>query len=378
MISRRTMMNDKIVEDQGEIIRLGRCKGSYFNSFRLFGKSTQNGVATPTSPAPIVNVGDKGDIGISIEGKNLIDIASGIKQGYNVTQPNLKLIPGQTYTYTNVDASTGVSLYESTTETNLTKGYPSAGLNKTFVMPDIPNAKLILAGLNGDWNVGDLSQIHIQLEIGDKSTPYEPYKPAQKLIIPTPDGLPGIPVNAGGNYTDEKGQQWVADEIDLSRGERVQWIGERVFNGGEVWFTWGVNYITEGITGFYWYFKDVITTKQKEVLNTHAVFNRNVFGGREEGIMANVVSSGDSYLIWSVRNEYLEDVSSKNSAIQSFKKLLGEINAKMLYCLAEPIRTPLPPETIAAYKRLHTYAPTSTIINDAGAGMSVGYRKVRG
>lgn len=38
----------------------------------------------------------------------------------------------------------------------------------------------------------------------------------QKQIfpIPTPNGLPGIPVQSGGNYTDSKGQRWVCDTIE--------------------------------------------------------------------------------------------------------------------------------------------------------------------
>lgn len=38
----------------------------------------------------------------------------------------------------------------------------------------------------------------------------------QKQIfpIPTPNGLPGIPVKSGGNYTDSKGQRWVCDTIE--------------------------------------------------------------------------------------------------------------------------------------------------------------------
>lgn len=46
---------------------------------------------------------------------------------------------------------------------------------------------------------------------------------------------------------------------------------------------------------------------------------------------------------------------------------------RVMWVLKTPIRTPLPPETIAAYKSLKTYSPTTTVINDAGAGMSVGY-----
>ena len=215
----------------------------------------------------------------------------------------------------------------------------------------------------------------IMLNTGSTALKYEPYKPAQKLIIPTSGGLPGIPVSSGGNYTDEKGQQWVADEIDLAKGERVQRIEEYRFTGAEAWNSWGVNKYTEGITGFYWYFKNTLSIAQKRILNTHAVFSENAWCGREEGAEAIVDSGDDDYLVWSVRNEYLEDTSDNNAAIKSFKKMLGEINAKMLYCLAEPIRTPLSPETIAAYKALKTYSPTTTVINDAGAGISAGYKK---
>ena len=44
----------------------------------------------------------------------------------------------------------------------------------------------------------------------------------QGVIVQTPNGLPGIPVSSGGNYTDENGQQWICDEIDLIRGVYVQ------------------------------------------------------------------------------------------------------------------------------------------------------------
>lgn len=57
----------------------------------------------------------------------------------------------------------------------------------------------------------------------------------QKQIfpIPTPSGLPGIPVKSGGNYTDSKGQQWVCDEVDFARGKWVQRIQKFVFSESE-------------------------------------------------------------------------------------------------------------------------------------------------
>ena len=45
---------------------------------------------------------------------------------------------------------------------------------------------------------------------------------SQTLPISTPNGLPGIPVDSGGNYTDADGQQWVCDEVDFARGKYVQ------------------------------------------------------------------------------------------------------------------------------------------------------------
>ena len=41
---------------------------------------------------------------------------------------------------------------------------------------------------------------------------------AQSMTLATPNGLPGVPVTSGGNYTDATGKQWICDEIDLARG----------------------------------------------------------------------------------------------------------------------------------------------------------------
>ena len=52
----------------------------------------------------------------------------------------------------------------------------------------------------------------------------------QTIILQTPNGLPGIPVTSGGNYTDPQGQQWVCDEVDLERGVRVQRVDKGAFD----------------------------------------------------------------------------------------------------------------------------------------------------
>lgn len=337
---------------------------------------------SPSYPQEIENAGQSGEIGVQVYGGNLFDISKATpwEDAYGLTMS----IDGEYVTIKGV--------VTATKDTNISfriLGYPVFLYGNRISMDIVKNVGTsdqtvytspVESTLALSIRVSAMAAVELKFRLmvnaGSTALPYEPYKPAQKLIIPTPGGLPGIPVSSGGNYTDEKSQQWVADEIDLAKGERVQRIGEYGFTGAEVWNSWGVNKYTEGITGFYWYFKNTLSIAQKRILNTHAVFSDNAWGGREEGTVA-VTDLNDKYITWSVRNEYLEDISDNNVAIESFKKMLGEINAKMLYCLAEPIRTPLPPETIAAYKALRTYSPTTTVANDAGAGMSVGYAKMK-
>lgn len=52
----------------------------------------------------------------------------------------------------------------------------------------------------------------------------------QTITLPTPNGLPGIPVTSGGNYTDPGGQRWVCDEVDLERGVKVQRVDKGAFD----------------------------------------------------------------------------------------------------------------------------------------------------
>ena len=49
--------------------------------------------------------------------------------------------------------------------------------------------------------------------------------------IPTPNGLPGIKVSSGGNYTDANNQQWLCDTIDKATGKYTQRVGVFTLNG---------------------------------------------------------------------------------------------------------------------------------------------------
>lgn len=77
MLSRRQLMNDKIVVAQGENLSLVNVKGSKLNALSVYGKSTQSGTPSPENPVTIVSAGDSGQINVNVGGKNLLDTTKG-------------------------------------------------------------------------------------------------------------------------------------------------------------------------------------------------------------------------------------------------------------------------------------------------------------
>lgn len=67
----------------------------------------------------------------------------------------------------------------------------------------------------------------------------------------------------------------------------------------------------------------------------------------------------------------LDDASDNTKAIASFKKIVEQTDAHVLYVRAEPIETDLTTEEIQAYKNLVTYAGTTIVENDAECYMEV-------
>ena len=54
---------------------------------------------------------------------------------------------------------------------------------------------------------------------------------SQTLPVSTPNGLPGIPVTSGGNYTDADGQQWVCDEVNFTAKKYIKRVQAATLSG---------------------------------------------------------------------------------------------------------------------------------------------------
>lgn len=365
---------------------------------------------SPEYPQEIESVGQDGEIGVEVLGKNLItgqkfygkysfdkafitDFNADVVLPYKPpTAVNgichvINAIAGKTYTFSgynlNPNATLRIAEYANLNDAsdyrNAIDYKYSTDIN-TFITYTAKENGVIICLIAGKWTtsgnlIHDCTESELfQTELGTVATPYEPYHEPQFASIATPNGLPGIQVASGGNYTDTDGRQWICDEVDFARGMYVQNIKVSKSLNKLRWSTWGVNKMTNGITGFYTY--DIDTPKITEAVSNIASYNDDIYGGKKVGIKLSIITPTSSmpYMVVCVRNDTISDISSDNAAIQSFKEMLAETDAYMMYVLATPIETPLTAEQIAAYKQLHTYADSTTIIdNDAGAYMSVKY-----
>lgn len=98
------------------------------------------------------------------------------------------------------------------------------GTSRTISETDLDSIVMFYA--SGTSTSATISEIMINA--GSVALPYEPYKTPQSVSLSTPNGLAGLKVSAGGNYTDENGQQWICDEIvrnERGTGKRIQRIG---------------------------------------------------------------------------------------------------------------------------------------------------------
>ena len=177
---------------------------------------------------------------------------------------------------------------------------------------------------------------------------------SQTMTLQTPNALPGIPVASSGNYTDESGQQWVCDEVDLARGVRVQRITKIKVTSSLNWQMSG-----QKVDRYFAWFAGTSATN---VLCTH--FSTTVGSEVVGGAIANQNNLiGFAY------------AQKGTSTLDEFKAFLDAKEVYVWTSLATPVETALSAAEIAAYKALTTYAPTTTISVTDGAGAEMKYQR---
>lgn len=243
----------------------------------------------------------------------------------------------------------------------------SSAVKEYFTIPIPNNAEYaILDMLQTELNTGTITDDlpDVMLEYGTTPTAYKSYKPIQTLSIPTPNGLPGVPVSSDGNYTDSNGQQWACDEKDYDRDVYVQRVAEYVVTGNENWVVSTYQNSTDGRIRFDSAFVGLPAKATGDrCLCTHSVFN---------GISPRNVES-----VW-VASNGLRILTNCFSTVDELKiALKAQYDAgtpvTFKYPIATPIEKPLSADEINAYKALQTYKPNTSIHNSENAHMAVDY-----
>ena len=347
----------------------------------VYGKSTQDGTPTPDAPVPIVSAGDGGSVAVRLAGANLIEStksgntgsASGVsytanKDGisfignadnalniYLHNDIKEKLTPGVYYlTIKGLSASVSINFYQVGAFNNDVQ-------NNEIRIVAGKEYSILLAIAKGTAVNGLVVQASLTR---NKITSYSPYR-EQLLTLPTPNGLPGIPVTSGGNYTDPSGQQWVCDEVDLERGVKVQRV-KRVDISSLDKSYWDFRSDTGADTSSTRYKNDAVMIDFKS--NAPAMNNILPVG------VANIKNTFRLVATPLYLYQFNLD-ASEFPTVKSWTEYLEANTVLVIYALAIPIETPLTPAEIAAYKALTTYAPDTVVQASDDAGIKLCYQR---
>lgn len=331
----------------------------------VYGKSTQDGTPTLDTPVPIVSAGESGSVAVKVTGANVLEKTA---PGGQFSQFGATYTVNENGVLVTGTATSTSSFYLHKDETpRLTHGtyyLTTKGLSASIVLnffcvgkitSDVQNQQVMLTkdveySLTLQLQKGVTANTTVQVSLTrNKITTYSPYR-EQLLTLPTPNGLPGIPVASGGNYTDQNGQQWVCDEVDLEKGVRVQRVN-------------AVDLSTCTITGT----TELAVTKRLSIMlpirgrdyKTEALCNKLQF-------LVSFSNDTPHFYVDGTNAQVFIPIGAKNPE---------EGEYILFYALATPIETPLTPAEIAAYKALAAYGPDTVVQAGDGAGIKLDYQR---
>lgn len=351
----------------------------------VYGRSTQDGTPTPDAPVPIVSAGDGGSVAVKVTGKNLLDSAlmnptfsaKGIsaKQNsdgsytisgtpiaddttpiwlagaWNNTVPLFTISPGSYY------SNVWIYYYDGKTRTSKKDAFT---LSEPFRITGVMYSQPYAINERYDFLIAP------QLELGTTATVYSPYR-EQLLTLPTPNGLPGIPVTSGGNYTDPQGQQWVCDEVDLERGVKVQRIKTGVISSIAKSPT-----AKEGFVQLSIWLGSISLGVGMGANAPTAFCNRALNVNQSKEYNPDFVTICTYGHKKSVQIRFNAPTALYATSEEFSAALMG---ATYSYASATPIETPLTPDEIAAYKALTAYGPDTVVQAGDGAGVKLEYQR---
>ena len=334
----------------------------------VYGKSTQSGTPTPDAPVPIVSAGDGGSLTVKVTGKNRMP--PNLKYG-DVLECFVKKNTPITLVFKGDLVSQGGNiLFFDENNNQKWFGIDAGKAEHHITYPvDVTKFQYLLANMASE---------NVCLTWNASSPDYEPYR-EQLLTLPTPTGLPGIPVTSGGNYTDSTGQQWVCDEVDLERGVRVQRIASFVINAENADNFFVTNAFTEITVATNARLPTPQKTNRDDRKNGRCIFCEALPWKIDAwAIPVNAIGFvEDNSVDLTIENSYLglSEASTNAERKTALVKYFTDNPCHVVYRIATPIENPLTPAEIAAYKAFVTYGPDTVVQAGDGAGVKLDYQR---
>ena len=180
-------------------------------------------------------------------------------------------------------------------------------------------------------------------QLGDGT--WRPYQ-SSTATFSTPNGLPGIPVDSGGNYTDSTGQQWICDEIDTKAGVYRQRVIKKIFTGekSEFWLSNKWEY---------------------QVFGTSVLFLSQINCGLCNRLKkgTTIASIGNAIgFVTSANRLYIANGISETTA--QLNDWLKSNPLEFFGALATPVETPLSDADLIEAGNLRTFATTTNITTE--------------
>lgn len=204
------------------------------------------------------------------------------------------------------------------------------------------------------WKISSATIKPMLYQLGDGT--WRPYQ-SSTATFSTPNGLPGIPVDSGGNYIDEDGQQWICDEIDTKAGVYRQRVGKVQYVGdtSEAW----ADYPDKTYKGFSINVPGIkIATFNPGICNRFRV--DMTASSTDPGIWLGSTSHTDK----SIRIFFHNCNPSIASSLEEWRTWLSTHPVTLIYPLETPVETPLSDAELIEAGNLRTFATTTNVTTE--------------
>ena len=346
-----------VCKASGNIIPIADASYLPLRALKVYGKTTQDGTPTPTTPVPLVRTGSCGRVVVGTADTNGGEVV--LFSPCDVTCRANDIVTLSTVIRDESKVS-GIRWYYRTT--------PTGSWNFVSKLNVVDTTNIIQVQIPESRN-GYQFMARVSLKDGTKEdtdvatvTVGEDlvyHAPTGAVVVSTHYGVNGVPVSSGGNYTDAKGKHWLCDTADISAGVLLRKV--RYCTLPDLYEDWEAVPEKSGV------YRVPISVEALEgvgVLCSHLVYGNPLLDDEESQVFImtnNLIYVDSNYLYVSCCRDEI--------SFRDFLEASGNYGgAEVIYARKIPEVSEIPDLT-----GIRTYKPNTTIVNDADAYMEVEY-----